>query len=91
MLNVGRAIDLMELYVGREINPKLAREILNLKARNFAARTGSLSSKITISSVADTQEYELPLGVVHIKDIIYDDHRAYKIQFYQVKELQNKV
>lgn len=91
-LNVGRFIDLIELYC-RGVNPELAknkeliRDIMNIKLREFAHRTGILETKATISSVADQEEYELPADCLHVKDVIYDDHRAYKINHKQVKDL----
>jgi len=90
MLNAGKMHDLIEMYVGHDLNPKLTREIFNLKLREFSARTGVLESSSTISSVADTQEYELPIDAIHIKDVIYDGYRAHKIQFWQVKAIQGK-
>ncbi len=90
MLNVGRARELCELYVGKDINPELFRELLNVKLREFANKTGILESSATLNSAADTQEYELPADCLHVKDVIYDDYRAHKIDLWKVKELQGK-
>ena len=87
MLNVGKARQLIETYVGRQVNPDTVRELLNLQLRNFASRTGCLTSKATISSAADTQEYELPIDCIHVKEVHYDDNLVYKITFEQVAEL----
>ena len=90
MLNMGTARQMMELYVGKRVSPELAREVMNIVLREFAAETGVLTSKATLSSVADQMEYELPLDCLHVRDVIYDDYRAHKIQHWHVKELEGK-
>lgn len=95
-LNVGRAIDLIEYFcknVDPEItsNHELVRQILNMKLRDFADRTGILETKSTISSVADQQEYELPADCLHISKVVYDDYKAAKITFDQIEELLGNV
>jgi len=90
MLNVGKARELCELYVGKDINPELFREVLNIKLRDFANKTGVLESMSSINSAADTQEYELPSDCLHVKDVIYDNYRAFKIDFWKVQELKGQ-
>jgi len=94
-LNVGKARNLVELFCQNvdptySSNPELIRDLLNIKLREFCDRTGILESKATISSVASTSEYELPIDCLHVKDVIYDDYRARKITHRQVKELEGK-
>ena len=94
-LSIGRAVDLIELYC-KGVDPllsrnhELVRQILNMKLREFADRTGILETKATISSVASQQEYQLPADCLHITNVIYDDYKAGKIIRKQVEELQGK-
>lgn len=90
MLNVSKARELCELYVGRDINPVLFWELLNMQLRDFADKTGVLESTATIDSVADTQEYQLPSDCLHVKEVIYDDFKAYKITYAQVQEIKEQ-
>jgi hypothetical protein len=95
MLNVGKACDLIELLC-QNVDPKfsgnkeLIRDLLNIKLREFCDRTGIIESKSSISSVASTQEYELPTDCLHVTQVIYDDYKARKISHAQVKELEGK-
>uniref|UniRef100_A0A6M3L230 Uncharacterized protein n=1 Tax=viral metagenome TaxID=1070528 RepID=A0A6M3L230_9ZZZZ len=91
MLDIGSARQLCELWVGHSINPEHFRELLNIQARDFCDRTKVLETKSTISSVADTQEYELPSDCLHVKDVIYDGVRANKITHWQVQEFKGTV
>ena len=90
-LNVGKARELVELWVGKDLNPELFRELLNIKLRDFCNRSGVLETSATLTSVADTQEYELPSDCLHVKDVIYDSYRAHKINFWDVKEIKGEV
>lgn len=92
-MNIGRARGLIELLCQNvdplySRNPELVRDLLNIKLREFADRTGILESSATISSISGTQEYELPADCLHVKDVIYDGYRANKITHRQVRELQ---
>lgn len=89
-LNVGKARELVELWVGRDLNPELFRELLNAKLREFCSDTGILETSAELTSVADTQEYELPADFLSMKDVIYDDYRAGKINFWNVKEFRGE-
>ena len=79
MLNMGKARQLMELYVGHDVSPELARELMNIKLREFCDRSRLLEAYAELSSVASTAEYELPLDCLHIKRVHYDDYKAGKI------------
>ncbi len=94
-MNIGRLSNLIELYckgVDPELtgNHELIRDLINLKMKDFAHKTGILESSATISSVASQQEYELPADNLHIKNVFYDDYKARKITFLQSKELAGK-
>ena len=89
--SVGTMRKLCEKFTRKAINPELFREVLNKKAVEFSSRTGVLESYATRTSVADTQEYELPLDCLHVKDVIYDSYRAHKITRKQVKEMRDEV
>jgi len=94
-MNVGRLTNLIELYC-RGVDPllsanhELVRDIMNMKLKEFAARTGIIESKSSITSVANQQEYELPADKTHVKYVFYDDYKAKKINFIQSKELAGK-
>jgi len=94
-ISIGKALDLVELLC-KNVDPALSsnhelfRDILNMKLREFAADTGILETKATISSVADQQEYQLPSDKIHVKLVYFDDYKADKITFEQVAELQGK-
>lgn len=97
-LNVGKVHDLVELYVGKagadstqRVNPVLVRELINVKLRDFVARSGCLESTWTINSVASTQEYELPTTTLHVREVVYDDYRAYKLIHEQVNEKKGRL
>ena len=93
MKNVGKIRHLVEEYTGRKnINPELFLDLLNDVLLDFASRTAVIESGATISSVASTQEYELPLSAIHIKQVIYDDYdiTRNKILYSQVKELEGQ-
>lgn len=95
--SVGQACDLIELFAGRagvgkdKINRELTWKLLNVKAHELARRSGVLTTKSTISSVADQQEYELPSDVIHINKVNYDDYEAHKITFDDVDRLSGNV
>ncbi|MBU2249872.1 MAG: hypothetical protein KKD77_24210, partial [Gammaproteobacteria bacterium] len=92
-LNVGKVCDLMELYAGQagvakdRLNRVLLREIINIKLRDFCRRTGILSSKWTISSVASQQEYQLPSDCIHVTKCNFDSYEAFKTMFEEVDEM----
>ena len=94
-MSIGRAVDAIELMC-KGVDPMLAsnhefvREILNKKLAEFANRTGVLSSKATIDSVADQQEYELPSDCLHVSKVVFDDYKAHKITFAQIEEMQGQ-
>ena len=94
-LNIGAAVDLIELMC-KGVDPKLSgnhelvRQLMNMKLREFADRTGVLETQSTATSVADQQEYELPADKIHVKKVVFDDYKAHKITFDQVEELQGK-
>lgn len=93
--SVGRLCDLIEIYA-RNVDPKLSgnkeliRKIINMKLKEFSNRTGLLSSSATRLSIADQTEYELPEDCLHVTDVIFDDYRAYKIHFEDVKNMQDQ-
>lgn len=95
--NVERLSDMMEMYAGMagvnkdRINPKFLRDIINLQARDFCNRTRCLSTKATISSVASTQEYQLPDDFLHMKEVVFDDYRCDKITKENVIEILGNV
>lgn len=91
MASIGTMRQLCEQYARQSIDSELFREILNKKAVEFSSRTGVLESSWTLDSVADTQEYQLPADCLHVKDIVYDDYRAHKILYSQVKEIRGEV
>ena len=92
-ISIGRASNLIELYC-QGVDPlysrnhELIRDLINMKMREFANRTGILETSATISSVADQQEYELPADKLHITKVLYDDYLAKKITFGQVEILK---
>ena len=83
-LSIGRMVDLIELMC-RGVDPSLSsnhelvRDIINLKLKDFAQRTGALETSATISSIASQKEYELPADKLHVKFVYYDDSEAKKI------------
>jgi hypothetical protein len=92
-LNVSKVHDLVELYAGKagsdsteRVNPTLLREIINIKLRDFCAKTHCLEGSWTIDSVADQQEYELSDNVLDVRECHFDGYRAYKITHMQVAE-----
>ena len=91
MLNVGKARELCELLVKKDVNPELFWEIMNIKLREFADKTGVLASSATLNSVASTDEYQLPSDCLHVSDVIYDGYRAQKATIDLQKELAGKV
>ena len=91
MLNVGKARELCELLVKKDVNPVLFWELMNIKLREFADRTGVLESSATLNSVASTYDYQLPSDCLHVSDVIYDGYRAQKATTELVKELAGKV
>lgn len=94
--NVGQIADLIEVYAGQagvsrdKISRRLLWDIINLKANEFARRTGILEKSSTIETVADQAEYELPSGVTYIKYVDFDSYRIKKITHEQVRELQGQ-
>ena len=89
-LTVGKARELCELYVGKDINPETFRELLNVKIREFCDKTRVLESYASMDST-DTAEYELPSDCIHVKDVVYDDYRAHKMTHWEIKELAGEV
>jgi len=84
--------DLIKLYckgVDPQIsdNHELIRDIMNLKFKELASKTGALETSATISSVASQKEYQLPADNVHVKYVYYDDYEATKITHKQALEL----
>lgn len=95
--NTGTIADLMELYAGQagvnrdKIPRKLLRQIINLKLKEFARRSGVLSSKNTIVSIANKQEYEMTPDVIHVTKVNFDGSIAHKIRFEEVDEIKNNI
>ena len=90
-LDFSKGRQMAELYAGKDINPELFLEVANLKLGEFAEATGIAEKDFSITTVASTTEYELPLGVIHVTDVVYDGTRAHKITRQQVKELTGDV
>lgn len=95
--NVGNLRNQIELYAGLagvakdKIKPELVYMVINQKMREFISKTGVLSTKAEIDTVADQQEYELPDNCIHITKVVFDDYRADKILFEQVEEIAGNV
>ena len=95
--NMERLTDIMEMHAGLagvnkdRINPVFLRDIANLMLRDFVEKTRCISTKATIDSVADQQEYELPDDFLHMKDVVFDDYRANKITYDNVIEILGNV
>ncbi len=95
--NVGTISDLMELYAGQagvnrdKIPRKLLRQVINFKLQEFSSRSGVLSSKNTILSKANKEEYEMTPDVVHVTKVNFDGSIAHKILFEDVDEIKNNV
>jgi len=90
-LDISKGRQLTELYTGRDINPELFLEVVNAILPEFAEETAVTEKDFSITSVSGTTEYELPLGVTHVTDVVYDGTRAHKIIRKQVKELTGDV
>lgn len=95
MLDLGKVCDMIELYAESagvtRINRVLAREVINMKLREFVRETGILTSKWTLSSVANQYEYQLPTGIYHVEKCNFDDYEAYKTTFEAKDELAGNV
>jgi len=95
--NMGSLTDLMEMQAGLagvnkdRINPVFLRDIVNLMLRDFCEKTRCVSTKATINSVANQQEYELPDDFLHMKEVIFDDYRVDKITHENVVEILGNV
>ncbi len=95
--NVGTISDLMELYAGQagvnrdKIPRKLLRQVINFKLKEFASRSGILSSKNTIVSIADKLEYEMTPDVIHVTKVNFDGSIAHKIVWEDVDEIKNSI
>lgn len=91
--SIGRAVDLIELMCSN-VNPalsenhELVRKLINMKLKEFAAKTGILESRSTITTVANQQEYELPEDSLNITLVDFDGKECQKIIFNQVNELK---
>ena len=96
-LTVSKVRDLMELYAGQagvtkdRINPVLLLELINLKQKEFCRDTGILTSKWTLTSVADQQEYQLPSDCLQVTKCTFDGYLAYPATFDEVERLSGEL
>lgn len=95
--NVGTLSDLIEVYAGQagvnrsKINRRLIWDLINIKVKEFARRTGIQTSKATIETVADQAEYELGSDVGQVLYVDFDECRINKITHDTVRLLQGNV
>ena len=95
--SVTRLADYIELIVGKAgpnrdvVDRDFIYEVINSKAKDFAARTGILETSATILTVADQVEYELPSDKTLITKVTIDTLQVHKITFDQLERLRGDV
>lgn len=101
MANVGEILDLAEQFIGKagssgnDVSRVLLRKILNTKLAKLYEETGWQGDDLTILSVADTIEYDIPDSGVpitpdDISKVFVDTERASFLLWEDLERLQSR-